>query len=53
MDDDEEVRLISEGYDVRYIKFYYSQKISVLMDNDIDYSYSRLPNVSNLNQDIY
>ena len=53
IDDDEETRLISEGYDVRYVKYDYSQKINVLMDNDKDYSYSRLPNVSNWNQDIY
>lgn len=53
MDDDEEARLISEGYDVRYVKFDSSQKINVLMDNDMDYSYTRLPNVSNWNQDSY
>lgn len=51
-DEDEEKQLISEGYDVRYIKFDTLKKINVLTDNDLDYLYSRLPNVTNWRQDI-
>ena len=53
LDDDEKDKLISEGYDIRYTIFDTLQKYTVLADNDYDYSYSRLPNLSNWNQDMY
>ena len=51
--DEEEDRLISEGYDVRYTIFDTLPKYTVLTDNDFDYSYSNLPNLTNWNQDMY
>ena len=52
-DDDEEKRLIEAGFDVRFIKFDSLPKVTVLSDNDIDYSYSMLPNLTNWNQDMF
>ena len=52
-EEDEEDRLIREGYDVRYTIFDTLPKYTVLIDNDFDYSYSRLPNLTNWNQDMY
>ena len=52
-ENEEESKLIEAGYDVRYIMFDSYQKANVLKENDLDYSYSRLPNVSNWKQDMY
>ena len=52
-DDEEENRLIEAGFDVRFIKFDSLPKVTVLSDNDIDYSYSMLPNLTNWNQDMF
>ncbi len=53
VDNDEEDNLIRQGYDVRYTIFDTYKKINVLTENDLDYSYSRLPNVSDWTQDMY
>lgn len=50
---DYEDTLISAGYDVRFINFDSYKKMNVLIENDLDYSYSRLPNVSYWTQDMY
>ena len=51
--DEEEDRLIKAGYDVRYTIFDTLSKHTLLRDNDYDYSYSLLPNLTNWNQDMY
>lgn len=45
--------LINEGYDIRFKLFDMNYKYNVLIDNDLDYSYSQLPNLSNWQQDMY
>ena len=52
-DDEEEKRLIEAGFDIRFIKFDYLPKVTVLADNDLDYSYSMLPNLTNWSQDMF
>ena len=44
--------LIEEGYDIRYIKFDNLTKNIVFTDNDLNYAYNKLPNVSNWKQDM-
>lgn len=41
------------GYDTRYTKFDTLSKENVLIENDLDLSYSKLPNLSNWKQDMY
>lgn len=41
------------GYDPRYIKFDTLPKENVLIDNDLDYLYKKLPNLNNWKQDFY
>ena len=53
IEEQSESELIAAGYDVRYIKFDSYLKANVLKENDLDYSYSRLPNVSDWTQDMY
>ena len=45
-------QLISEGYDVRFTILDELPKYTVLLDNDYDYSYNRLPNLTNWKNDI-
>lgn len=50
---DKTKELIDEGYDVRFQKFDNQIKSNVLIENDLDYAYSHLPNLSDWNQDMY
>ena len=45
--------LINNGYDIRFKRFDMNYKYNVLIDNDLDYSYSQLPNLTNWQQDMY
>lgn len=53
LDEKEDNDLIKQGYDIRYKKFDTRIKRDVLIENDFDYSYSRLPNLTNWKQDMY
>jgi hypothetical protein len=53
IDEDEEDGLIKQGFDIRYKQFDTRLKSDVLFENDLDYAYSRLPNLSNWDQDMY
>ena len=51
--EEDENDLINNGYDIRFKRFDMNYKYNVLIDNDIDYSYSQLPNLTNWEQDMY
>ena len=51
--DEYEESLIKAGFDIRYITFDSLPKFNVLEENDIDYSYSKLPNLTNWKQDMF
>ena len=45
--------LINDGYDIRFKRFDMNYKYNVLIDNDLDYSYNQLPNLTNWQQDMF
>ena len=45
--------LVEDGYDIRYNQLDKMAKIDFLIDNDVDYAYGKLPNISYWKQDIY
>lgn len=53
LDEKEDSELIKQGYDIRYKKFDTRIKGDVLIENDLDHFYSRLPNLTNWEQDMY
>ena len=51
--EENEKDLINDGFDIRFKRFDMNYKYNVLIDNDLDYSYSQLPNLTNWQQDMY
>ena len=51
--EEDDISKIKAGLDIRYTRFDSLPKYIVLEDNDIDYSYSKLPNLTNWEQDMF